>query len=647
VRPRKKEGKVWPNLLWHFYSYVYLRGHIVKGTFPKKQSGTKVLQGLTKGYTHCSPSTETARMLFLAPKGHVPLILGICLALFSCKDTGDSDQGPTVARVDNYLQDELSVQQGMQLFNTHCASCHNFNADIIGPNLAGITTTVGKAWLKDFIANPKAKIESGDERGQMLYAKYKSYMPAFGQFSEGELEALLGFVHKYSEAEKKSRVKRPGAITDPIPEKITESNLLLVLEEVVQVPPSAEGHPKARINTLRAFGTANGERLFIADLNGRLYEAQGSQVSTYMDMAQQMPRFINAPGFGTGLGSFAFHPNFVINGLLYTTHTEPAHTKAADFAVPDSLKSALQWVLTEWKAEDAAAPQFKGSHREVLRVDMLGTVHGFQELSFNPLAVKDNADYGLLYLGIGDGGAIYADQPQFVGRPDQIWGTVIRIDPLGKNSANGQYGIPDDNPFVEKETGLPELWAYGFRNPHRISWDPLDVQRMYVTNIGRHSVEEVNLVEKAGHYGWPNREGTYLFDAQANTEVVYPLPQDDHGYLYPIIHYDHDEGNAISGGYAYQGKLDRLKGKYLFGDIPRGTLFYAEVAGVQQGRQLPIKKMGFVLYGAATTFTDLLRGERVDLRWGLDSGGELYLFTKYDGKVYKVVDCIAKEALSS
>ncbi|RRQ49259.1 cytochrome C [Maribacter algicola] len=586
-------------------------------------------------------------MLFLVPKGQIYILLGLCLALFSCNSSVKKDLHPKAGRVDNYRQDELSVQKGMQLFNMHCASCHDFNADNIGPNLAGVTLKADKAWLTDFIRNPKRKIEAGDERSVQLYEAYSTYMPAFGYFSEDELEALLGFIHKYSEAERKSKKKRPGALSDPITEKINESNLLLVLDEVLQVPASAEHHPKARINKLAALRFSEGERLFIADLNGKLYEAKDSTVKTYLDMVQQLPNFINAPGFGTGLGSFDIHPNFEQNGLLYTTHTEPAHMRDADFALPDSLKVGLQWVLTEWKAQNPEAQHFSGSKRELLRVDMLGSSHGFQEVSFNPMAKKGDSDYGLLYLCIGDGGAIYADKPQFVGRKDKIWGSVIRIDPLGNNSVNGRYGIPYDNPFVGNSEDIPEIWAYGFRNPHRISWDALDQRRMYVSNIGRHSVEEVNLVEKGGNYGWPNREGTFVFDADANTEVVYPLPKDDNGFAYPIIQYDHDEGNAVSGGYTYHGTLKKLQGKYLFGDIPRGTLFMADVTNVHQGQQAPIQKIGFVLNGEATSFDTLLGGARVDLRWGMDSAGELYLFTKYDGKVYKVVDCIAKDTLSS
>jgi hypothetical protein len=163
---------------------------------------------------------------------------------------------------------------------------------------------------------------------------------------------------------------------------------------------------------------------------------------------------------------------------------------------------------------------------------------------------------------------------------------------------------------------------------------------MFVSNIGQHSVEEVNLGIKGADYGWPNREGNFLFDPDANTELVYPLPGNDSGYSYPVIQYDHDEGNAVSGGFAYAGtKIPLLKNKYIFGDIPRGTLFFSEVSEIAEGKQAAIFKMGVELNGESTNMVAITQNERVDLRFGIDSAGELYIFTKSNGKVYKVVGC--------
>ncbi|MCJ7465375.1 MAG: PQQ-dependent sugar dehydrogenase [Maribacter sp.] len=565
----------------------------------------------------------------------------LCLLIFqtACHRVGKKETSQnTVVTNNNYLRDELSVQHGMALFNQHCASCHNFSSAEIGPNLSGVTSAVEKSWLVAFINNPTAVIQNGDERAVALFEKHHLYMPAFPMIQEKDLEDLLGFIHKFSEGEKKSKNTRKDGLLNPIPDQIKPSGLSLVVEEVVTVPPSATSGPKARINTLSALKTMNGERLFIADLRGKLYEMVANTVRVYLDIKEEEPSFIDQPGLGTGLGSFAFHPEFEHNGLFYTTHTEPAKTARADFSINDSIPVALQWVLTEWKAVDPAADTFSGVRRELIRVDMVNGIHGFQQLTFNPLARPGNPDYGLLYLGIGDGGAGLGGYPFLCNTNKTIWGSVLRIDPKGHNSANGKYGIPNDNPFIKEAGKVGEIWCRGFRNPHRISWDESGSGKMLISNIGQHSVEEINLGKKGADYGWPNREGTFLFDVEANTELVYPLPPYDSGYSYPVIQYDHDEGNAVSGGFVYAGsKIPALKGKYIFGDIPRGTLFYSEASELIDGQQAPIFSLGLELNGIATHFLEITPNDRVDLRFGVDSSGELFIFTKSNGKVYKVV----------
>jgi len=562
----------------------------------------------------------------------------VCIQL-GCKTDTAKKTTSSINEKDIYLGGELNIQNGMELFNQHCAVCHSFIGSEIGPSLNGVTSKVNKEWLVSFIKNPKEVINIGDERARELYGKYKQYMPAFPNFKNEEMENLLGFIHKFSEAEKKNIKARPGAILNPIAAKIPTSGLTLEIEKWLTIPASSDSDPLARINKLSAIKTAEGERMFIADLRGKLYEIVNDTVQIYLDLSEEKENFIDNPGWGTGLGSFDFHPEFETNGLFYTTHTELAKTAPADFAIADSVKKTMQGIVTEWKADKPRAPYFSGTKRELLRVDMVTQAHGMQELTFNPLAKKGDAEYGLLYLGIGDGGSALSGYPYLCDNNGQkIWGSVIRIDPLGNNSKNGSYGIPKDNPFVNQEGKLGEIWAKGFRNPHRITWNPNDPSQMLVSNIGQHSVEEVDLVKKGNDYGWPNREGTFLFDVDANTEVVYPLPENDSNYSYPVIQYDHDEGNAVSGGFVYSGKnIPLLKGKYIFGDIPRGTLFYAEADEIKEGHQADIFKLGLELEGKSTDLGTITPSEKVNLRFGQDTAGELYIFTKSDGKVYKVI----------
>ncbi|MDG1573346.1 PQQ-dependent sugar dehydrogenase [Robiginitalea sp. M366] len=541
-----------------------------------------------------------------------------------------SDTGPVAAR---YAGGELSIQHGMEVFNRHCASCHNFQASEIGPNLSGVTSQVDKAWLVAYIQDPKAMIDGGDPRAAALFERYRMYMPGFPHLQGEDMEHLLGFIHKFSEAEKRNTSNRTGGLVNPIPQPIPEAGLALELEEWFTAPPTATEPLLARINKLDGIGG----RLFLADQRGILYEINGDTVHSYLDLKAKTPAFIDTPGFGSGLGSFAFHPAFEANGLLYTTHTEKAGSARADFALPDSIPAALQWVLTEWQATDPGKATFAGSRREVLRADMTSQIHGFQELTFNPLAQPSDPDYGLLYLGIGDGGAALGGHPELCDNSRHIWGSVIRIDPGGRSSANGQYGIPEGNPFLGQEGALGEIWARGFRNPHRMTWDRGGSHQMFISNIGQHSVEEINLGRAGADYGWPVREGTFLFDVHANSELVYPLDKPDTLFTGPALQYDHDEGNAVSGGYAYRGmRVPELQGWYLFGDIPRGTLFGAQVAEMDGKDPATVYRVALRIDGEATTLAARSLHPRVDLRFAQDASGELYLFTKNDGKVYRV-----------
>jgi glucose/arabinose dehydrogenase len=276
---------------------------------------------------------------------------------------------------------------------------------------------------------------------------------------------------------------------------------------------------------------------------------------------------------------------------------------------------------------------------------MVSGIHGVQEITFNPLSKKGDDDYGLLYIGVGDGGAVENGYAFLAHSQEKIWGTVLRIDPAGRNSSNGQYGIPATNPFVKNRTDktVGEIYAYGFRNPHRISWSRSG--QMLVSNIGHSNIESVNLIMAGHDYGWPIREGTFVLNPYGDLTKVYPLPPDDSAYhvTYPVIEYDHDEGKAISGGLEYWGNaLPQLKGKYFFGDIPKGRLFYAEMADIKQGGQATIKEWKVSVNGITKTLVELCGTDRVDLHFGRDDKGELYILTKPDGKIYKLVSATVK-----
>ena len=329
--------------------------------------------------------------------------------------------------------------------------------------------------------------------------------------------------------------------------------------------------------------------------------------------------------------------------MFYTTHTEKAGSAKADFSYPDSIKVTLQWVLTEWKADDPNAATFKGTGRELFRINMVSGIHGVQEICFNPLAKPGDEDYGLLYIGIGDGGCTENGYAFLAHNPQKIWGTILRIDPSGNNSANGKYGIPVSNPFVNNKNELGEIYAYGFRNPHRITWSSSG--KMIACNIGHGNIESIDLIKKGHDYGWPIREGNFVVHPYGDLNKVYPLPSNDSTYKisYPVAEYDHDEGKAICGGFEYIGNaIPQLKGRFLFGDIPTGRLFYVDMKDVKQGNEAPVKEWQVSLNGSIKKLSEICGSERVDLHFGKDADGELYILTKADGKVYKIINASIK-----
>ena len=461
-------------------------------------------------------------------------------------------------------------------------------------------------------------------------------MPSFAYLPDEEVNSILAFIHSKKKLERPMILEDTNDIKNPIPDTIKSSGLVVDLNLVTQIPRSSNEPPVTRITKLD-YQPGTGD-LFVLDLRGKLYRLQNGEQKVYMDMVSLKPKFINQPGLATGFGSFAFHPEFSKNGLLYTTHAEPPGSAKADFSYPDSIPVLLQWVLTEWKTDPVAFP-FSGTGREIFRIDMPTAIHGVQEITFNRLAKPGDNDYGLLYIGIGDGGSAEIGHALVSPAPEKLWGSIIRIDPSGKNGKNGKYGIPGSNPFykTENEKGAPEIYAWGFRNPHRISWSKSG--QLLAVNIGEHNIEALNIIKAGNFYGWPIREGTFLERFFYNTGKIYPLPGNDSVYhvTYPVAQFDHDEGVAISGGFEYRGTaVPQLAGKYLFGDIASGKLFYVNMKDLRLGGQATIKKWNISFKGVPTTLAQLCGKDRVEMRFGMDSKGELYLLTKADGRVYKL-----------
>ncbi len=332
---------------------------------------------------------------------------------------------------------------------------------------------------------------------------------------------------------------------------------------------------------------------------------------------------LGIPEFGgfdeRGLLGIAFHPQFAVNHKLYTYSSQPV-SGVADFStMPVGVTADHQGVLTEWLATiDGTLIFDQNSAREILRIDEPQFNHNGGAIAFD----VDN----LLYVAIGDGGgADDADGQNFIDsvmvghgdlgngqNKDNILGTIIRIDPLGNNSNNGNYGIPDSNPFVDI-SGLDEIYAYGLRNPYRLSFDS-QTGDLYVADVGQNDIEEINIITSGGNYGWNIREGSFGFFANGNDDGYVFVQVDSSDTIDPIIEYDHDEGFAIIGGFVYRGiTYSDMQGNYVFGDY-NGRLFYINNEGTISEFQY-VDEMDI---GAILGFAQ-------------DSAGELYVLTNADG----------------
>lgn len=445
-----------------------------------------------------------------------------------------------------------------------------------------------------------------------------------------------------------SNLQGQQLVDDPYRYPVSLGDRTLELVDWAQIPDSTEiggGPGHARINIMRAI--PNG-RLYVNDQRGIIYEVEQGRVIPFLNVRERLPNFIDSPGLGAGLHAFAFHPDYLNNGKLYTVHTEPWNVGDADFKGPSTTPASggVHGVVLEWTSQTPGSRLFLGDFREIMRIYFPGTLHGLQEVAFNPNAAPGDYDYGILYVLVGEGHAFQRGYWQDLQRLDSPLGTVMRIDPSGNNSSNGQYGIPDDNPWVDSQDAnvITELYAIGFRNPHRITWDTQGNGRAYIGDIGENWVEEINLLQAGADYGFPHREGTFVLQADnpSQNNRIFELPENDSefGYTYPVAQYIHfpDTSNAIALGEVYRGSLfeEQLGGLLLFGDLWQGRVFAVQESELEQGRVTPIEELRLRLDGAPLNFRSFF-GRRSDMRMGIDNDGELYIFTKTDGRIRKVV----------
>ena len=349
----------------------------------------------------------------------------------------------------------------------------------------------------------------------------------------------------------------------------------------------------------------------IPDGSGRFLGMRGTNYAVISQPGQASERLyvrIGGPEIGQteGSTSLALHPDFATEGAqgygkFYTVTMELNPEVEADFA---SLYQDVvsHYVVTEWTQEDISQPRFSGSHREIMRFDQGNRFHNVNQVEFGP--------DGMLYIALGEDN--WGAQARVT---TLVHGKILRVDPLGDDSENGQYGIPNDNPFAGRSGVRQEIWAFGFRNPWRIAFDR-DSEDLFAFDVGFNSIEEVSLVEPGLNYGWPAKEGSYL----AGREATPDLPDPETGLTLaqrselvdPIFELDQTDTNSILGGVVYRGeRMPDLQGKVVFGSWNTRDIF----AGDPETGEIELLVPGATL--------EETMGRYVSINEDLD--GEIYL----------------------
>jgi glucose/arabinose dehydrogenase len=443
---------------------------------------------------------------------------------------------------------------------------------------------------------------------------------------------------------------------DPFPEPIRAADGVITVNVVEFASIPDIGGVAARM--MRLVDESGTRRLFVNDMRGPIYSVSydGRSVVLYLDITAPPGNVgVQAMGRERGMQSFTFHPQFSQRGApgfgKFYTWTDVVDTAPTPDYQSGSEKSTHATVLHEWTAKTPGAVTYDGGPpREMMRVQQPFANHNGGHLTFHPLASPGGREFGLLYIGVADGGS-GGDPLKLAQNLGSIFGKILRIDPLGSNSRNGKYGIPADNPFVGRQGVLPEIYAYGLRNPQRFAWD-LKNGNLFVADIGQNVIEELSPVTPGANLGWNAWEGSFAFISREGVSL--PNQRGDASVTYPVVEYAQPDPLfqnqvAITGPYVYRGSaIPQLTNRMLFSDYPSGEIFHISADDLPRGGQDPIRRVLLVQDGGEPkTLLQLIQEKnaaqgkpaatRADLRFDEGPDGQILLLNKHDGTIRRLV----------
>ncbi len=457
---------------------------------------------------------------------------------------------------------------------------------------------------------------------------------------------------------------------NPINANISKASWSMELQDVITIPNSSGQAP--RLEFLVGGGAPG--LAYVLDQRGKIYSFDTSLPSPsstmFLDLSASVTGFRD--GFQQGVRGLAFHPDFNNSGTdgfrkFYTSHSRTAFSGAPSgnpifFGAPNPPGVDHDSIVGEWTV-NANGSVNTASYRELFYIGQTNSDHNIGQIGFNPNASSGEADFGKLYVALGDGGGVQ-DPHNLAQDLSQPLGSYLRVDPIA--SGADPFSIPSDNPF--KISNSPStvqnlIWAHGLRNPHRFTFDTAGDGKMLISDIGQGSIEEINLGVAGANYGWDLREGTFQTTGDPNVVDNLPANHATDPYTYPVAQYDHTNNLlngsvAVAGGSVYRGTgVPQLTGLYLFGDFATnsGPIFAVDVDDLVQrddftnltslndGHLAPFAEVQLTQGGVDKTLLQIIADEtgqsesRTDLRFGVGPDNEIYVLNKHDGVVRKIV----------
>jgi len=355
-------------------------------------------------------------------------------------------------------------------------------------------------------------------------------------------------------------------------------------------------------------------RLFVVEKGGLIKivstDGKTSNSSPFLDATELIGVCGEDDGYceETGLLGLTFHPDYAENGRFFINYTQHHETKTVEGGPDWCSNKLLQTFVSEFKVDDynqdLADPMSK--------VDILKFTQPYCNHNAGDIAFGQD---GYLYVTSGDGGS--GGDPEGYGQnPKTMLGKLLRID-VDNKSGDKNYSIPSTNPFVDDPSTLDEIWAYGLRNPWKISFDR---GHLYIADVGQSLWEEVNFQPRSSkggeNYGWNKMEGFHCFSEDCD--------ENDKSLTSPILEYPHKpDGCSITGGHVYRGRKEKaLIGWYFYGDYCTGKVWATKKRNKEWKVKLMHNETGFKI----TSF-------------GQDTAGNLYVVDYTKAEIHKILTC--------